>query len=234
MIHLSPPSASRRAWTLLEALIVLAIVVVLSVLTVPLFRAINAAGHTAKCLLNLRAIYTATIAFAEDYNTRLPPSLGPATAKHPAFDRNSYWWHNAYLGRYVLNQPNRSRDSAGRLSQSEAEPFNCPARFVEGPDAGWVVVKNSPAVSYLMAYRQPEDDLFRTIKDRSKKIYITEGRYSTMYRANCKTGAPGTKATDRRLRRYHNGSIHLLFYDGHTESFNGPDEEIVLKVPKTL
>ncbi len=227
------PSARRRAWTLLELLVVLSILVVLTLLAFPTYRAVIAAGYAAGCVSNLRFIYTATLAFTEDHNGQVQPALGYATERHPLFNRQGYWWSNAYLGRYLLNQRNRSRDGIGRLTQREAAGFNCPARLVEGPDAKWVVVEKSPAISYLMVYPPDEDANLRIMQERSKKLYLTEGRFSTMWRANCKTGVLGIKNTGRRLRRYHNGSLHLLFFDGHVVSFSGSDEEIALMVPKS-
>lgn len=228
MFSSSLPRACRRAWTVLELLFAIFILIVVFLLAFPTYRAVTAAGDVAGCLSNLRLIYTATLAFTEDHDGHLPPGLGPSTDRHPRFNRRSYWWSHAYVARYLLNQPNRSRDAIGSLKQHEAVNFNCPARLVEGRDADWVVVNNSPAISYLMTHRAEEDSSLRTMQERSKKLYITEGRYSTTWRANCRTGTLGSRDTGRRLRRYHNGSIHLLFYDGHTVAFKGTDGEIAL------
>ncbi len=207
-------------------------IVVLAALALPIYRAVSSAAKATECVNRLRKIYFASLAFAEDHGGRLPPGLSapPYEDADARFHYNTYWWRQAYLARYVLDDLNRRKDSAGRLSQAEAEAFNCPARHVEGPDHP--VANGNPAVSYVMVSRQDSGEVLRRIENKSKLIYITEGRGSTVSRSTFRSGEMvWPDDAKKRLRRYHNGAINLLFFDGHVEQSTQPDEVLAQMLP---
>lgn len=228
------PSTKHKAFTLLELVIVVAIILVLAALLLPVGRAVLTASSSAKCVSNLRQIYVATLAFTEDYGGKLPPSLGPATVVDPEFSYNAYWWSQAYLGRYTVGPLNRRRDSGGKLTQSEAAIYNCPARLADEPDQ--LDGNGNPSVSYVMAVTYPKNAtkadpskyMLRTMDNKSKLAFITEGRGGRFYNRS-KTYPLG----DGRggLRRFHNGAMNILFFDGHVESFSGTDEDLAAMTP---
>lgn len=224
----SLPSTTRAAFTLLESLIVISVIALLAALAIPVYQSINAAKNSVKCTRNLQTIYMAMLGFTEDYDGKLPPPLGPAIEIHPDFYFNAYWSSQSYLGNYAVVRSNPKRDSSGRLSQEESEVFNCPARLVEGPDAEWTSNPLKPAVSYLMP--APPTYLFRVMENKSARPFLFEGRHQTVWAGNCKSGTLGVKDTGKRLRRYHNGGMNILYYDGHVELFTGPDSAIASKL----
>src|SRR5690606_22667130 len=110
----------------------------------------------------------------------------------------------------------RPRDSRGKLTQEEAEVFNCPARLVEGPDENWQDSNGNPGVSYVMRkLRHRYQFQFYIHPQASAKIMIMDGRSSTFDQVNAISGALGTPSSNGRLRRYHNGALNQLFFDGH-------------------
>lgn len=215
---------------------------ILVVLILPASHSALQAGQKAKCMSNLRNLYHAMLAFVEDYDGKLPPALSlgsgsESAAVDPRFNINQYWWGQAYLGRYAVGPRNRKRDSTGAISQQEAEIYNCPARFQDGPDSDFAKttgVNPSPGISYLMAalHDDPINHRFFTLGNKSKKVFLTEGRSSTLWSEHCMTGEFGKNKDGKRLRRYHNGALNVLFYDGHVECFAGEDEELADMLPR--
>ncbi|MEX0676010.1 MAG: prepilin-type N-terminal cleavage/methylation domain-containing protein [Pirellulales bacterium] len=62
------------AFTLVELLVVIAIIAVLAAISVPTIQGAMGGSKAAACLLNLRQIGSATMAYAADNNTQLPPA----------------------------------------------------------------------------------------------------------------------------------------------------------------
>lgn len=80
-------AAPRRGFTLVELLIVLAIISVLAGLLFPVFVAARAAAQKVKCLSNFKNVSLATILYAQDYNDQLMPiNHRPGLAPDPAAD----------------------------------------------------------------------------------------------------------------------------------------------------
>ncbi len=221
----------RHGFSLPELLVAMAVAGVLLAILLPAYQAVRGAGAKAQCVNNFRRLYVAMMAFTEDYEGRLPPTLGPATSVHPAYIYNQYWWGQAYLGRYAIGPLDRRRDGPGRFTQEEVEVYNCPARLAEKPDT--LQSNGSPSISYLMAALYPKDpgvvsntrSIFRLIENKSRTLLLTEGRGMSLYQVNTVTRPFGDSATG--LRRFHQGGLNLLFLDGHVETFSGPDADIV-------
>lgn len=220
----SKRSAVGRAFSLIETLTVVVILAVLAGVLLPAYRAMKSSAASAQCVQNLRHIYVSTLAFIEDHDGFLPPDLGPQTGIHPRFNMNQYWWNTAYLGRYVLNDHARRRDSPGKVRPEEMGLFQCPVRLRDGPDAPW----GDDGVTYVMQklFSSPRNYQFRAMENKSKKLFLTEGRWSTLVPGNALTGNFGMQEKSKRLRRYHNNGLNILFFDGHIERFDGSDEEM--------
>lgn len=222
-------SKPRYGFSLMELVVVIAVVAVLAMLIIPVYRSVKNSAHGVNCSSNFRQIYFATLAFVGDHDGKLPPDLGSAAAADKVDSRfwwRQYWFDTAYLGRYVLHDMQRRMDSPGRIKQHEAEVFNCPARFAEGPDEDFAQGQNA-GVSYVMRklFQTPKNYLFHAIEDKDKKLLFTEGRKYTLVPGNALSGW-GAEDGSRRLRRYHNGALHILYMDGRVELFSGEDERI--------
>ncbi len=221
----------RQAFTLVELLVVVGIVTIVVALAVPMGTRMRSGAQAAKCVNNLRTIYAGTLSFVQDHGGLLPPCQGPAAHIDPEFIYNNYWWQQPYLARYVVGPLNRPKDSRGALSQAEAEIYNCPARFQDGPDERYRHSNGAPALSYVMtrlvtANCTRNDFLLYAMEGKSRRIFITEGRGYRIVPVNAVTGEMNSGDTQRRIRRFHNQGVNLLFYDGHIEHFTGPDSEL--------
>lgn len=223
-----------RGFSMIELVIGFALLLLLvAIILFPIAQSARATMASTVCVNNLRQIYSAMMLFAIDHGGLLPPDLGYSgpesrtAAIHPAFNLNSYWWRQAYIGRYILDDLSRHRDSRGKLTQEEAEVFNCPGRFVEGPDENWQDSNGNPAVSYVMRkVRHRYQFQFYTNPLASSKVMIMDGRSSTFDQSNAVSGPLGAPSSSGRLRRYHNGALNQLFFDGHINSFSKDDSEL--------
>lgn len=240
-----PKHASSRGFSMVEILVAVAVIAVLLALIVPGAKQFLSFGASSKCLNNMRQIYMMTLAFTDDHRGMLPPPVGQSSSNnngmlqvHESYGVNAWWWSQAYLGQYLGGRP-RSRFSSGRLTQEEAEIFNCPARAGDPPDS-FFADANYPGVSYVMFRPEfikgspvPRDIVsafnFRAMDNKALKPYITEGRKHVIYTPDALTGQIGetnnSRLNSHRLRRFHNGGLNVLFYDGHVERFAESDQE---------
>lgn len=85
----SPPKrtirARARAFTLVELLVVVAVLAVLGALLFPAFRRAQASARNAGCLANLRQIGTAIVSYASDHDGTLP---GPCSTAMNIYDQD--------------------------------------------------------------------------------------------------------------------------------------------------
>lgn len=80
----------RRNWgfTLVELLVVLAILAVLSAILFPVFRGARAAAHKSVCLSNLKQVQTTALMYLGDYDDTFPlVNYNPAAINDPTRDR---------------------------------------------------------------------------------------------------------------------------------------------------
>lgn len=83
----------RRAYTLVEILLVIGIITVLSAIIFPVFQSIREAGRRATCLSNLRTLGMACTLYSQD-NDDLYPFAGDP------FDLRTQYWQTAEGGKY--------------------------------------------------------------------------------------------------------------------------------------
>lgn len=220
----------NKAFSLIELIVVVAVLAVLAALVIPYYKSFSGTATAASCASNFRDLYMYMLAFTSDHDGKLPPDLGGAASLiekvDSRFDVRQYWWDSAYLGRYVTNTMGRSRWSTGKMKQHEMDRVNCPNRFIDGPDRE--PESTSPRISYVMRkmFDNPTNYLFHNIEDKGRKLLLTEGVASTVVSLNAQTGELGSGDLNKRLRRFHNGALNILYMDGRIELFKGEDEYV--------
>jgi prepilin-type N-terminal cleavage/methylation domain-containing protein/prepilin-type processing-associated H-X9-DG protein len=130
------PRRSRRAFTLVELLVVIGIIAVLISILLPALSRVRAAAQSVQCLSNLRTLGQAGIMYANDNKGTLRGwalvANAIATVENPA---NNRWWFG--LAKYLTKSGTPALNAAGtKLQESEAiilmmEKISCPSIALE-------------------------------------------------------------------------------------------------------
>ncbi len=133
----------RRGFTLVELLVMIALVALLLSLLLPGIRSVRDRGLTAGCASNLRQIGVAASMWASEWNGRLPPHEISDVAQDYALQelgrRAQTWTDYAILGQYLGND---IEQSPGLVRKSSA--LHCPADRQDYP--GWSRSRDDPAL----------------------------------------------------------------------------------------
>ena len=117
------PSRFRRAFTLIELLIVIAIIALLAAFLVPAVSKALRKGYQSQCMSNLKQSATALQVYMDDNEQWLPPGKGAAsglfTGQGAAYDNNATGELVYYTAKY-LGLPSPS------ANQQIASTFICP------------------------------------------------------------------------------------------------------------
>jgi prepilin-type N-terminal cleavage/methylation domain-containing protein/prepilin-type processing-associated H-X9-DG protein len=210
----------RPAFTLVELLVVLAIISVLIGLTVSALSGARQSARSAMCLSNLRQLAVAATDYAARYDATYPPAQW-SDAGDPAL---SYRWDYATRGTTVVGpgllwsgQPSPSVQQCpafdGR-SQSPGDPYtgyNYNTSYIgrgtgEGPPARLAAVKQ-PARTLLFGDGQ---------WSLGANKYMRSPRRSPTEPSTYTDGSAARAAGTQGYR--HRGATNAVFCDGHAES----------------
>ncbi|HWL50971.1 MAG TPA: prepilin-type N-terminal cleavage/methylation domain-containing protein [Chthoniobacteraceae bacterium] len=223
-------SEGRRAFSILELSVAVAVVAVLASLLVPVFARSRAISLQAACASNLRQVYVALQCFLTENSQRFPPNRANSayqTERNPAGVH-----HQEYLQPYLPGFifPSRTAQEAG--------PFWCPA---DGSRRDYL-----PMHSYGINILHGLDDAVRytSIAQPNQSVYLIDAMRGT--RSTCrlnnkawpfKLGESGRQppqggdaAPHVDLR--HQGKANALFLDGHIEAF--PLDAFIGKSPSRM
>ena len=232
-----PRSMRKKAFTLIDLLVVIAIIAILAGMLLPALSRAKAKAKSIKCMNNLKQVALATIMYADDHNDKVIPVLGP---------NKPYWFHviAPYMGDAAYaNDPQRKYDGS-------MQTIICPSikkRSVqEGPGDSvtnwsywWGQFANSKAEgSYTInswmqwpmgSYYEP-----KTAEERQRYwgMYMNSSANVPLYgdgnwvdawpRAD-HTPPPNYEGGDHTqgMRRFfvdrHNKGIQMAYTDGHVE-----------------
>ena len=118
-----------RAFTLVELLVVVAIIGILAALLFPLGKSMMEKGNSAKCISNLRQIGGAIQQYSAENDGFFPYSSGPSyTGSGNSFTFSTWQAPLAYyLGIGQLSPSTRYTSMASYDTPAAKHPFNCPS-----------------------------------------------------------------------------------------------------------
>jgi prepilin-type N-terminal cleavage/methylation domain-containing protein len=91
---------SRRGFTLIEVLVVIAIIAILAAIIFPTFARAREKGRVARCTANLRQIGMALSMYGQDYDDRFPWAVDPVDKNRP-----DIWQFYPYWRDLILSMP---------------------------------------------------------------------------------------------------------------------------------
>lgn len=107
----------RRGFTLVELLVVIAVVAILMGVLLPAISLARQSARSIQCLNNLRQIGVGHGAWASDWDDEIVWPLVPTWGRHNETDLTKYWWQT--MGDHMID--------TGGERQDRFESFRCPS-----------------------------------------------------------------------------------------------------------
>jgi len=227
-----------RAFTLLELLVVLAIVAVLAGLLLPGLARAKAGAHSATCASHQRQLMLACFLYAHDQADALPHNFGEAETRRTVAEGRFLNWVNNVLN-WELDPGNTNRGwvQAGGLGPYVAgsvETYRCPADTVLSDlqqRAGWSARVRSVSMNAavgdageftrsganvnLPGYRQ----FFRLAQiPRPAQVFVFIEEHPDSVDDGYFLNRPAVLEWNDLPASYHRQAANLVFADGHLES----------------
>jgi len=120
------PAVSKRAFTLVELLVVIGIIAVLIGVLLPALLKAKRAAATVQCSSNMKQVAQAMLMYINANKGKFPPAeIDPIPGVYP----NGWWWPNELVrGRYIT-APSLYNHPGSATSEKKFErrnPFRCP------------------------------------------------------------------------------------------------------------
>ena len=221
------PIHRRRGFTLLELLIVIAIIMVLAAILYPALGAVRERARQTVCLSNLRQIGTSLHMYAQDYDGIWPTSQFVTLLPEPPGFATIYW--NEVLRPYVRNRqvfycPNDEnkfeRDSSYGWSYPHM-PYRWPFTEGETIESGSVSLGSA---NLDLKFKCPSDVMILTDTIRRWPALFVFWQYAYCPINERGSHQPGMSRRGvspfANLADWHSTGSNVLFIDGHTRWLN--------------
>lgn len=195
-------------FTLIELILVIAIIGVLIVVALPVISKCYAQGQSVQCISNLRQWGIALNLYAADHNG-LTPRRGQGVQAFWITDRPDDWFNALppYLG---LPSYSDQVNSGHPAVPTDKSVFVCPAAVKEPVYPNFLCYGMN---MYLSPWIRPDPHRLVELPSPSQLVFMADGPGGW-----CST-IPSSQGYSVKAR--HNGRANVVFVDGHVQSFDG-------------
>jgi prepilin-type N-terminal cleavage/methylation domain-containing protein/prepilin-type processing-associated H-X9-DG protein len=211
-------AATRRAFTLIELLTVIAIIGILAAIIIPTVGKVRETARASQCVSNFRQIGMGIQLYTQDNQQRLPGPL--YTGQGPNFSPTTTPGVNGQYGSladYIKNYVTANMGGTTATSRSQ-EMLNCPAWSTQTPDRTGPSVQMNLFPSFF-DNKQPFGDANTTNKPLTVGAISSYNLSRTWLLADVDKawlngGTPGW-VNQIPLTAVHGSKRNVLYYDGH-------------------
>lgn len=194
-------AGSAGSFTLVELLIIIAIITILAALLLPALGKAREKGRSAHCISNLKQISTLWFLYFDLYDYNLP-----ITGSAEVFYAR---WHD-YLFLYIENgSPGKTLTQKLYIDPATFRPrapFFCPSNL-GGPATAANMDENHYQLNQYVS--GTSGNCCRRVKTPSRRFFVGE---------TCGGGTKRIQPGNNTLRFSHNSTAQLTFLDGHVET----------------
>jgi general secretion pathway protein G len=216
-------TAGLRSFSLVELLLVAAVVAILTAIAVPAYREVKEDAHRMECLSNLRQIGSAASLYLADHNNVFPPAVDYVPwrgATYPGgvaslVDQAPQDIQAAFSNYISPDSPVWVCKVARRYARADASSIDPYTLGAFGTPSGWGYKHN-------ITYRW---NSLTTRDSGSMTNFLSQSRAYPQYASRIKRPAHAALVWDLRddlpnygLQHLHRGKVNCLFVDGHVES----------------
>jgi prepilin-type N-terminal cleavage/methylation domain-containing protein/prepilin-type processing-associated H-X9-DG protein len=210
----------NRAFTLIELLLVIAIIAILAAMLLPAIAAAKQRAFTIACDSNLHQIGLGMTMYADDNGGSYPESGGTISwnAANPDAPTNAW---TEQIWRYVQNT-NVYRCPANKFfPQDQQSPFN----YFNGVRAAYVASDPNPAKRHFAAVESKRISFPAALVLSGDTVWDQLAEFDADkddYVQNC-VGGPDNGLFSWKEWRVHSQGQNVLFADGHAKWYKGYD-----------
>lgn len=240
-----------HGFTLVELLVVLAIIAILAALLLPALAGAQAKARGITCLNNVRQIGLASQLYTDEFNDRLPYNLGEAEIRRAVLQNQFINWNSSVMDWEVLNPDNTNvllvtKGGIGPYTGHNARIYKCPSdNYVSDLQAaaGWTARVRSFSMNAMIGdagqfsktganVNNPDYSQFfkstQVIKPGLIFVFIEEHPNSIDdgYFIN----NPQHLTWTNLPAAHHKGAVNLSFVDGHAEMHKWVENRTLLPI----